>query len=116
MKYLVEREDAVIRARRRQPGLQFVCRAWRRPGSCRGKSFGWLPGWTFWPTRLEVLAWGRIAWIAALTVIGAAVIVATTLDKPDASELEIRIADDPVRPILAKIVREASIVLESRHR
>jgi ribonuclease VapC len=47
-------------------------------------------------------------------VIDTSAIVAIALNEPDASEFEIRIADDPVRLISAAIVLEASIVLESR--
>jgi ribonuclease VapC len=47
-------------------------------------------------------------------VIDTSAIVAIALNEPDAKELEVRIADDPVRLISAAIVLEATIVLESR--
>jgi ribonuclease VapC len=50
----------------------------------------------------------------ALMVIDTSAIVAIALNEPDATELEARIADDPVRLISAAIVLEATIVLETR--
>jgi ribonuclease VapC len=47
-------------------------------------------------------------------VIDTSAIVAIALNEPDAAELEVRIADDPVRLISAAIVLEATIVLETR--
>lgn len=47
-------------------------------------------------------------------VIDTSAIVAIALDEPDAAELELRIADDPVRLISAATVLEAAIVLETR--
>jgi ribonuclease VapC len=47
-------------------------------------------------------------------VIDTSAIVAIALNEPDATELEVRIADDPVRLVSAAIVLEATIVLESR--
>jgi ribonuclease VapC len=47
-------------------------------------------------------------------VIDTSAIVAIALNKPDAAELEVRIADDPVRLISAATVLEATIVLETR--
>lgn len=41
-------------------------------------------------------------------------IVAFALNESDAAELELRIADDPVRLISAATVLEATIVLETR--
>ena len=41
-------------------------------------------------------------------------IVAIALNEPDASEIEVRIADDPVRLISAATVLEAAMVLEAR--
>jgi ribonuclease VapC len=47
-------------------------------------------------------------------VIDTSAIVAIALNEPDATELEVRIADDPVRLVSAAIVLEATIALESR--
>ena len=47
-------------------------------------------------------------------VVDTSAIVAIALDEPDAAELEIRIADDPVRLISAATLLEATIVLETR--
>jgi ribonuclease VapC len=47
-------------------------------------------------------------------VIDTSAIVAITRNEPDAAELEVRIADDPVRLISAATVLEATIVLETR--
>jgi ribonuclease VapC len=47
-------------------------------------------------------------------VIDTSAIVAIALNEPDAAELEVRIADDPVRLISAATVLEATIVLETR--
>jgi ribonuclease VapC len=47
-------------------------------------------------------------------VIDTSAIVAIALNEPDAAELEVRIADDPVRLISAAAVLEATIVLETR--
>lgn len=47
-------------------------------------------------------------------VIDTSAIVAIAINEPDAAELEVRIADDPVRLISAAILLEATIVLESR--
>ena len=47
-------------------------------------------------------------------VIDTSAIVAIALNEPDAAELEVRIADDPVRLISAAVVLEATIVLETR--
>jgi ribonuclease VapC len=47
-------------------------------------------------------------------VIDTSAIMAIALDKPDAPEIEARIADDPVRLISAAIVLEAAMVLETR--
>jgi ribonuclease VapC len=47
-------------------------------------------------------------------VIDTSAIVAIALNEPDAADLEVRIADDPVRLISAAILLEATIVLESR--
>lgn len=47
-------------------------------------------------------------------VIDTSAIVAIALDEPDAAELEVRIADDPVRLISVATVLEATIVLETR--
>lgn len=47
-------------------------------------------------------------------VIDTSAIVAIALNEPDAAELEVRIADDPVRLISAATVFEATIVLETR--
>jgi len=47
-------------------------------------------------------------------VIDTSAIVAIALNEPDASEIEGRIADDPVRLISAATVLEATMVLETR--
>ena len=47
-------------------------------------------------------------------VIDASAIVAIVLNEPDASEVEVRIADDPVRLISAATVLEATMVIETR--
>ena len=47
-------------------------------------------------------------------VIDTSAIVAIALNEPDAAELEVRIADDPLRLISAATVLEATIVLETR--
>lgn len=47
-------------------------------------------------------------------VIDTSAIVAIALNEPDAAELELRIADDPVRLISAATVLETTIVLETR--
>ena len=47
-------------------------------------------------------------------VIDTSAIVAIALNAPDATDLETRIADDPVRLISAASVLEATIVLETR--
>ena len=47
-------------------------------------------------------------------VIDTSAIVAIALNEPDAAELEVRIADDPVRLISTATVLEATIVLETR--
>jgi ribonuclease VapC len=47
-------------------------------------------------------------------VIDTSAIVAIALDESDAAELEVRIADDPLRLISAATVLEATIVLETR--
>jgi ribonuclease VapC len=47
-------------------------------------------------------------------VIDTSAIVAIALNEPDASEIEMRIADDPVRLISAATVLEAAMVLETR--
>jgi ribonuclease VapC len=47
-------------------------------------------------------------------VIDTSAIVAIALDEPDASEIELRIADDPVRLVSAATVLEAAMVLETR--
>jgi ribonuclease VapC len=47
-------------------------------------------------------------------VIDTSAIVAIALNEPDAAELEVRIADDPVRLISAATALEATIVLETR--
>jgi ribonuclease VapC len=47
-------------------------------------------------------------------VIDTSAIVAIALNEPDAAELEVRIADDPVRLISAATMLEATIVLETR--
>jgi ribonuclease VapC len=47
-------------------------------------------------------------------VIDTSAIVAIALNELDAAELEVRIADDPVRLISAATVLEATIVLETR--
>src|SRR3981189_1928529 len=47
-------------------------------------------------------------------VIDTSAIVAIALNEPDAAELEVRIADDPVRLTSAATVLEATIVLETR--
>jgi ribonuclease VapC len=47
-------------------------------------------------------------------VIDTSAIVAIAFDEPDAAELELQIADDPIRLISAATVLEATIVLETR--
>jgi ribonuclease VapC len=47
-------------------------------------------------------------------VIDTSAIVAIALNESDASEIELRIADDPVRLISAATVLEAAMVLETR--
>ena len=47
-------------------------------------------------------------------VIDTSAVVAIALNEPDAAELELRIADDPLRLISAATVLEATIVLETR--
>jgi ribonuclease VapC len=47
-------------------------------------------------------------------VIDMSAIVAIALNEPDAAEIELRIADDPIRLISAATVLEATVVLESR--
>jgi len=47
-------------------------------------------------------------------VIDTSAIVAIALNEPDAAELELRIADDPVRLISAATVLETTIALETR--
>lgn len=47
-------------------------------------------------------------------VIDASAIVAIALNEPDAPDLEIQIADDPVRLISAATVLEAAMVIETR--
>ncbi|WP_395713415.1 type II toxin-antitoxin system VapC family toxin [Reyranella sp.] len=47
-------------------------------------------------------------------VIDTSSIVAIALDEPGAAELEVQIADDPVRLISAATVLEATMVLETR--
>jgi ribonuclease VapC len=47
-------------------------------------------------------------------VIDTSTIVAIALNEPDSAELELRIANDPVRLISAATVLEATIVLETR--
>jgi ribonuclease VapC len=47
-------------------------------------------------------------------VIDTSAIVVIAINEPDAAELEVRIADDPVRLISAATVLEATIVLETR--
>jgi ribonuclease VapC len=47
-------------------------------------------------------------------VIDTSAILAIALNEPDASEIEVRIADDPVRLISAATVLEATIVVETR--
>jgi ribonuclease VapC len=47
-------------------------------------------------------------------VIDTSAVVAIALNEPDAADLELRIADDPVRLISAATVLEATIVLETR--
>lgn len=47
-------------------------------------------------------------------VIDTSAIVAIALNEPDAAEIEVQIADDPVRLISAATVLEATIVLETR--
>jgi hypothetical protein len=47
-------------------------------------------------------------------VIDTSAIVAIALDEPDSAELELLIADDPVRLISAATVLETTIVLETR--
>jgi ribonuclease VapC len=47
-------------------------------------------------------------------VIDTSAIVAIALNEPDAAELELRIADDPIRLISAATVLETAIVLETR--
>jgi ribonuclease VapC len=47
-------------------------------------------------------------------VIDASAIVAIALNEPDAPDLEVQIADDPVRLISAATVLEAAMVIETR--
>lgn len=47
-------------------------------------------------------------------VIDTSAIVAIALNEPDASEIELRIADDPLRLISAATVLEAAMVRETR--
>jgi ribonuclease VapC len=47
-------------------------------------------------------------------VIDISAIVAIALNEPDASEIEVKIADDPVRLISAATVLEATMVIETR--
>jgi ribonuclease VapC len=47
-------------------------------------------------------------------VIDTSAIVAIALNEPDSAELELRIADDPIRLISAATVLETTIVLETR--
>jgi len=47
-------------------------------------------------------------------VIDTSAIVAIALNEPDASEIEVQIADDPVRLISAATVLEATMVIETR--
>ena len=47
-------------------------------------------------------------------VIDTSAIVAIALNEPDAAELELRIADDPVRLISAATILETTMVLETR--
>jgi ribonuclease VapC len=47
-------------------------------------------------------------------VIDTSAILAIALNAPDASEIEVRIAEDPVRLISAATVLEATMVLETR--
>jgi ribonuclease VapC len=47
-------------------------------------------------------------------VIDTSAVVAIALNEPEAADLELRIADDPVRLISAATVLEATIVLETR--
>jgi ribonuclease VapC len=47
-------------------------------------------------------------------VIDTSAVVAIALNEPDSAELELRIADDPVRLISAATVLETTIVLETR--
>ena len=47
-------------------------------------------------------------------VIDTSAIVAIALSEPDASEIEVQIADDPVRLISAATVLETAMVLETR--
>jgi ribonuclease VapC len=47
-------------------------------------------------------------------VLDTSAIVAIALNEPDSAELELRIADDPVRLISAATVLETAIVLETR--
>ena len=47
-------------------------------------------------------------------VIDTSAIVAIALDEPGAAELEVQIADDPVRLVSAATVLEATMVLETR--
>lgn len=47
-------------------------------------------------------------------VIDTSAIVVIALNEPDAPEIELRIADDPVRLISAATVLEAAMVLETR--
>jgi ribonuclease VapC len=46
-------------------------------------------------------------------VIDTSAIVAIALNEPDAPEMELRIADDPVRLISAATVLEAAMVLDA---
>jgi len=47
-------------------------------------------------------------------VIDTSAIVAIALNEPDAPEIEVKIADDPVRLISAATVLEATMVIETR--
>ena len=47
-------------------------------------------------------------------VLDTSAIVAIALNEPDSAELELRIADDPIRLISAATVLETAIVLETR--
>jgi ribonuclease VapC len=47
-------------------------------------------------------------------VINTSAIVAIALDEPDALEIEVKIADDPIRLISAATVLEATMVIQTR--